>query len=323
MDSKRAQELFKIIINTDDYGVSALKEATLEEAVYMAAKVLPDCLNAASDKRNDNDVAFFAAANREVRTYVIDRLKNEDNLWVVYNSVTGYPYYVDGCLVVLYNFDKHESLEEVLKKAGYAVDTGIVTTQTFKYEVGHMYRNGYNTVIFADGTEVMFKVAREEIYPFEDYYDEDYLMNPALQVAMIDYLQETRKSDKKEERMDMMLRRQEKMLSVMMNSEFIVPCLKNETEEEIEISHPFIDLAAERGEQESVIAIPVFTDGFEMNKCYGDHRDNVLYRFEALKDLVEELGAAGAVFNYMGQRFYMSLDELKSAYDNYGTAQEA
>ncbi len=321
MEARRAQELLKYVINTGDYGISALKDATLEEAVYMAGKVLPECLQLATDKRVDNDIAFFASAIREVRAYVVDRLKNEDELWVVYSGLTGYPYYVDGCLVVLFNYEKHGAIEEILNKAGYKVETGSVTRQTFKYEIGHMYRNGYQTVIFADGTDIMFKVGREEIYAYDEYYDDEYVMNPAFQSAMIDYFQESRKDQPKEERMEMLTLRESKMFSVMKNSEFIVPCLTNETEEEVEISYPFIDLAKERGSEESIIAVPTFTDGFEMNKCYGDHRDNMLYKFEDLIGLVEELGASGIVINYMGEKFYMDMEMLKKVDAEFGKAE--
>ena len=33
------------------------------------------------------------------------------------------------------------------------------------------------------------------------------------------------------------------MFEAMVNSEFMIPCIKEEKEEEIEISHPFIDLS--------------------------------------------------------------------------------
>ncbi len=317
MEAKRAQELLRLIINTDNYGLAALKEATIEEAVCMVSNVLPECMQLATDKRVDNDIAYFAEAIRVLRAYVIDRLKDQDELWVVYNGLTGYPYYVDGALVVFYNYENRKGVEDILRKAGHMVETGVVTPQTFKYEIGHMYRNGYDTVIFADGTEVMFKVSREEIYPYENYYADDYIMNPDLQAAMIDYFQESRKNLPKEQVAELLAKREEKMFKVMMDAEFIVPCLKEETEDSIEVAHPFIDLAKERDSETPIIAIPAFTDGFEMNKCYGDHRDNVMYKFGGLVELVQEVEANGVVINYMGERFFMDLNMLKTVYEKY------
>ncbi|MBQ4283716.1 MAG: SseB family protein [Lachnospira sp.] len=318
MEVKRAQELLKVILETENYGIPAMEKATLEEVVYMAAKVLPECLQTATDNRVDNDVAFFASALREVRAYAVERLKSEEELWVMYSGLTGYPYYVDGCLVVLYNYENRKGLEDILSKAGYRVETGVVTEQTFKYEIGHMYRNGYQTVIFADGTEVMFKVGREEIYAYEDFYDDDYVMNPDLQAAMIDYFQEVRKPEDKEAREEMIVKRENRMFKLMADSEFIVPCLKQETEEELEISYPFIDIAKDLGKDGEVIAVPAFTDGFEMNKCYGDHRDNIMYKFTELSGLIEELGATGVVINYAGQRMFMDVEMLKNVEKSIG-----
>ena len=98
------------------------------------------------------------------------------------------------------------------------------------------------------------------------------------------------------------------MIQQLLVGEFMVPCIKEENENEIEISHPYIDLTdrvTDKQEGEQVIAVPVFTDGYEMDKCYEGHHENMLYKFTELKDLTEELGASGIIINCLGISYYM------------------
>ena len=95
--------------------------------------------------------------------------------------------------------------------------------------------------------------------------------------------------------------------------EFLVE-KEEETEEEVEISHHFIDITdrvTEKEEGEHVIAIPVFTDGFEMDKCYKGQYENMLYTYKELVGVIDELGASGAIFNPLGISYYIPLETLK------------
>ena len=95
--------------------------------------------------------------------------------------------------------------------------------------------------------------------------------------------------------------------------EFLVE-KEEETEEEVEISHHFIDITdrvTEKEEGEHVIAIPVFTDGFEMDKCYEGHHENMLYKFNELVSLMDELGASGIIINCLGISYFMRTALMK------------
>ncbi len=316
MGVRRMQDILKHIMEDNDYGVSMLDKITVSESVFVMSRLLPECLQTANDNRKDNDIRFFVTASRTLRPNVIEKIKKAEHLWMAYSDLTGYPYYVEGKLVVLYDYSKAKQLENRLNKAGYNISLGVLDPEIFKAEVQHMYRNGYKTIIFTDGGDVFFEVDREEIYSYDDFYDDDYVMNPGLQSAMIDFFQEVRKiAPLDEKRMTLIKSREDKMLDVIVNSEFMVPCSKEENEEEIEISHPYIDMTEDikekEADEEKVIAIPVFTDGFEMEKCYAGHKENMLYKFDELVNLVNELEASGIVINYGGTAYYVSKKTLK------------
>lgn len=316
MGVRRMQDILGHIMEDPDYGIAMLEKMTVSEGIFVVSRLLPECLQTANDNRKDNDVRFFATAARMWRPNVIEKIKKAEHLWMVYSDLTGYPYYVEGKLIILYDYTKSKQLEGRLNKAGYNVSLGVLDPEVFKAEVQHMYRNGYKKILFNDGGDVFLEVDREEIYGYEEFFDDDYVMNPGLQSVMIDFFQEARKTAPMDDKRMILLRnREDKLLDVIVNSEFMVPCIKEENEEEIEISHPYIDMTEsvnEKGDdEEKVIAIPAFTDGFEMEKCYAGHKENMLYKYDELVNLVDELEASGIVINYGGIFYYMSKKTLK------------
>lgn len=322
MGVRRMQDILGHIMEDADYGVGMLDKMTVSEGIFVVSRLLPECLQTANDNRKDNDVRFFVTAARVWRPHVIGKIKKAEHLWMAYSDLTGYPYYVDGKLVVLYDYTKSKQLEGRLNKAGYNISLGVLEPEIFKAEVQHMYRNGYKSILFTDGGDVFFEVEREEIYGYEEFFDDAYVMNPGLQSVMIDFFQEARKiAPMDDKRMTLLKTREEKLLSVIVNSEFMVPCIKKESEEEIEISHPYIDLTEGVDEKEDnseneddgekVIAIPAFTDGFEMEKCYAGHKENMLYKYDELVNLVKELDASGIVINYGGIAYYADRKTLE------------
>lgn len=315
MDARRAQDLLKHICQDKDYGYELLTKLPMAEVIYVVNKILPECLEEAKDKANVNDSAFFQEMINRYRPLAIDKIKKADRLWVGYCELTGYPYMIDGeNMIVLYDYSDSSKIEKQLGFAGYQVSFGRVDKEGFFSEIGHMYRNGYKKILFLDGKSEAFEVEREEIYSFEDYFKDDYITNPGIESAMITYFQEVRKKAPVEDRAELIKKREDVMIQQLLNGEFMVPCIKEETENETEISHPFIDLSdrvQDKKEGEQVIAVPVFTDGYEMDKCYEGHHENMLYKFSELCELTEELGASGIIINCLGISFYMNNESMK------------
>ena len=309
MDARRAQDLLKHICQDEDYGLELLKKLPLPEVIYVVNVILPQCLKEADDKANVNDAAFFQDMIGRYRPLAIEKIKRADRLWVAYSELTGYPYIVDGQnMIVMYDYTDSSKVESQLGYAGYKVSLGHVDREGFFSEVGHMYRNGYKKIFFIDGKSKAFEVEREELFGYDEYFTDDYITNPGLQSAMISYFQEVRKESPVDERQDLIKRREEVMIEQLINGEFMVPCIKEEDDNEIQISHPFIDLTdrvTDKGKWEQVIAIPVFTDGYEMDKCYEGHHENMLYNLTDLNELVHELEASGIIINCLGISYFM------------------
>lgn len=310
MNARRAQDILRHIINDEDYGAAILDKITVAESVYVIQHMLPTCLKKAQETDNINDSGFFSAMIEKYRPIVIEKLKKAEHLWVLYSDTTGYPYMVDGDMFIFYDYAHHADMEQKLNAAGYKVALQPIAPELLQNELAHMYRNGYDRIRFTDGTGEPFVVEKEEVYPFENFFKEDYMMNPGLQRAMIAFFQEFRKDTAMDANREQIVKtREDKMIKAIINGEYMVPCIKEETEEAVEISHPFIDLTEsikDREEGEKVIAVPVFTDGFELDKCYEGHHENMLYQYDELVNLVEELGASGVIINCLGESYYMN-----------------
>ena len=314
MDARRAQDLLRHITQDKDYGLKTMQGVSLSECIYMVNTVLPSCVKQAEENLKGNDAGFFSKMIRQYRALAIEKIKNEEHLWIAYTDLTGYPYMIDGDMIVIYDYSAAKQIENNLNKAGYRVTFGNLDSAAFKSEIAHMYRNGYKKIRFMDGKDKPFIVEREEFFSYDEFFDDDYVTNPGLEAAMLEFFQEFRKQAPLENRDEMLKRRERKMLDTMVNAEYMVPCIKEENEETVEISHPFIDLTErvkEKQEGEKVIAVPVFTDGFEMDKCYEGHHENMLYKFGELINLTEELGASGIIINCLGISYFMRTELMK------------
>lgn len=315
MDARRAQDILRHIMNDEDYGAAMLEKISVAESIYVITKMLPDCVKKAQEQDNLNDAGYFSTLLDKYYPIVMEKIKSAEHLWVVYSDTTGYPYMIDGDMFVLFDYANHAEIEKKLNAAGYQVALESVNPEGFRNEVAHMYRNGYEKIRFIDGKCEPFVVGKEELYVYEQFFNDEYMTNPGLQRAMIEFFQEFRKDTAMDSGREQILKkREDAMLRTMLHGEYMVPCVKEETADTVEIAHPFIDLTdriKDKEEGERVIAIPAFTDGFEMDKCYEGHHENMLYQYDELVNLVEELGASGMVINCLGISYYMKLELMQ------------
>jgi len=312
MNQNRAQELIKHIVEDKDNGANMMKTLPLSDSIYLVADILKSCILKANEIGRETDANYFAQVIDKFRPIVLEKIKHADRLWIVYCDSTGYPYELDKDMLVLFDYFNHKDVVQKLEKAGFKTTLVNVDSEKFKNEVSHMYRNGYKSIRFIDGKCDPFVVAREELYSHEEFFNENYITNPALEQTMISFFQEFRKKAEFAARIDMLETRQNKMIKSILNAEFMVPCTKIETEEEVEISHPFIDLSdkVESIDGKPVIAIPAFTDGFELDKCYIGKNETMLFKFNELVDLVGELEASGIIINCLGISYYLGKEVI-------------
>ena len=303
-------------VYTDDDGLSAQIEYMVlikEDGVEVLTKVLPELIKKAQEKNNVNDEGYFNEIGNVYRKIVVDKLLNADHLWTIYCDSTGYPYMVDDDIVVLYDYTNHARVEEQLGKYGYDISYGIEDKDSMQYEIAHLYRNGCRNIRFTDGKDNELIVSREEIGTYDQYIREDFVTNPGLQNALIKFFQEYRKPGDSTAKAAILRDKEAELKKAIRNADYMVPCTKEETDEEVSISHPYVDITdkVSHKEGEKVLALPVFTDGLEMEKCYAGKHEDMLYTYMELLKTVKELGASGIVINPLGVSYYVPVDIMK------------
>ena len=263
-------------------------------------------------KRLGNE-GYFNEIGNVYRKIVVDKLLNADHLWTIYCDSTGYPYMVDDDIVVLYDYTNHARVEEQLGKYGYDISYGIEDKDSMQYEIAHLYRNGCRNIRFTDGKDNELIVSREEIGTYDQYIREDFVTNPGLQNALIKFFQEYRKPGDSTAKAAILRDKEAELKKAIRNADYMVPCTKEETDEEVSISHPYVDITdkVSHKEGEKILALPVFTDGLEMEKCYAGKHEDMLYTYMELLKTVKELGASGIVINPLGVSYYVPVDIMK------------
>lgn len=313
MDSIKAQDIIRHIFKDDDKGCEYIKGLPMTDGIEVITKVIPELISKAEEKKSDNDIGYFSKLKEIYCGIVVEKLMNMEHLWTVYCDSTGYPYMLDEDLVVLYDYTNHARVEEQLKKYGYEVTFGIEDKESFRYEMAHMYRNGYKNIRFIDGKDNMLVVPREEIATYDQLIVDDFVTNPGLQSALIQFFQEFRKPGNTADKAAFLGTKESELKIAIRNADYMVPCTKEESDDIVSISHPYVDISdkVKHTEGEQVLALPVFTDGIEMEKCYAGKTENMLYNYKELLKSVKELGASGIIINPLGVSYYVPVEIMK------------
>lgn len=132
MDARRAQDLLKHITQDEDYGLKAMQKASLAECISMVNNVLPECQKKAYEDGNDNDAGFFSKMTENYRALIIDKIKEENLLWIAYTDLTGYPYMIDGDMIVIYDFAAAKQIEETSIKQDTELHSAMLTRMLSK-----------------------------------------------------------------------------------------------------------------------------------------------------------------------------------------------
>ena len=242
MDSIKAQDIIRHIFKDEDKGVAYVTGLSITDGVEVLTKVLPELIKKAQEKNNVNDEGYFNEIGNVYRKIVVDKLLNADHLWTIYCDSTGYPYMVDDDIVVLYDYTNHARVEEQLGKYGYDISYGIEDKDSMQYEIAHLYRNGCRNIRFTDGKDNELIVSREEIGTYDQYIREDFVTNPGLQNALIKFFQEYRKPGDSTAKAAILRDKEAELKKAIRNADYMVPCTKEETDEEVSISHPYVDI---------------------------------------------------------------------------------
>ena len=314
MDNNRAYELITHVFEDPDCGMEEMEKASVHENVYVMSYLKEVCIPKAEAEKNREDITRFQAMLSFFRALTLKKIMNLDKAWKVNSVATGYPYKFNDGVLILYTDENVEALKENLGKAYFSVEAEEMNNDQLRQEIGNLYRNGYKVVNFCDGVCKPFEVKVEDIMPLRDTYLKDSRINPDLQAAIISFFQEVRRGVTYEGFEEAIQTLEKNMMIEVCKATYFVPSQMVPTsnnKEEMEITHPLLKgEATVEGQKIEQVALPVFTDIYEMALVYGEEWDPMEVSYDDVVKICHNLNATGFVINFKGINLFINDNKI-------------
>ena len=297
----------------EDISPDALKDYSSQELLFL--------LTALEVYHKHSELPGFEKNHRKVYNELLDRIRNAQYLYVLYDMNTGYPFIDHGFACVYFEKELAEEVAELFARQyrKLSVRQCLVEDRENPQKIGFfdfLYYVGIENLIIDNGAyRARFK--RNEIVAAPgDWGDDKKRMpsNPALNYAMMDSIAERKWPVQYEKRDEVIKAKEMRMFTLMRNARYIVPMKHEGPAEVLEDGRIKIDknskiefliLKAPDGKQ----FLPVYTDGFEFAKVNKGKEWNAgVFRFQ---DLIRFAGDRdGVTFNPEGHRIIMSKQQM-------------
>ena len=223
----------------------------------------------------------FEKNHRKVYNEVLGRIRDADTLFVLYDRTTGYPYIDHGFTNVYFEKELAEKAVEMFDRQYRKLFAKECKVENNDVQGGrragffdYLYYIGMENLIIDNGAyRARFK--RSEIVAAPGDWNRDERdktpMNPALNYAMLDFIEEARWPVKYEKRNEVLRAKEIRMLSLVRAAHFIVPMQHEGPAELMEDGRVrfgkdtkirFLVMKTQDDKQ----FIPLYTDGFEFAK---------------------------------------------------------
>jgi hypothetical protein len=263
----------------------------------------------------------FEKNHRKVYNELLDRIRNAEYLFVLYDMNTGYPFIDHGFACVYFEKELADEAAALFEKQfrRLSVRQCQIEDKENPKKIGFfdfLYYIGIENLIIDNGAyRARFK--RNEIVAAPGEWGGDKRMmpkNPALNFAMMDCIAERKWPVQYEKRDEVIKAKEMRMFTLMRNGQFIVP-MKHEGPAEVmgdgrikidkNSKIEFLILNTPDDKQ----LLPVYTDGFEFAKVSKGKEWNAgVFRFQ---DLIRFVGDRdGVTFNPDGHRIIMSKQQM-------------
>ncbi len=266
----------------------------------------------------------FEKNHRKVYNELLSRVRDADILYVLYDATTGYPFIDHGFGNVYFEKELAEKAAEIFAKQFRRLmvreikvenpdDTSAVKRGFFDY----LYYIGIENVLVDNGAyRARFK--RNEIVAAPGEWNNEDLgknpINPALNFAMLDFMEELRWPVQYEKRDDVVKAKEMRMLALIRSSNFIIPMQHEGPVEVLEdgrmqfnkdTKFKFLVLNTKDDKH----FLPVFTDAIEFGKkLRGSEWNAAVFKYQ---DILKFMGDKdGITINPEGQSVVLPKDRM-------------
>ncbi len=266
----------------------------------------------------------FENNHRKVYNELLSRIRDAEILYVLYDATTGYPFIDHGFGNVYFEKELAQKAAEIFAKQFRRLmvreikvenpdDTSAVKRGFFDY----LYYIGIENIIVDNGAyRARFK--RNEIVAAPGEWNSEDLgknpINPALNFAMLDFMEELRWPVKYEKRDDVVRAKEMRMLALIRSSNFIIPMQHEGPVEVLEdgrmqfnkdTKFKFLVLNTKDDKH----FLPVFTDAIEFGKkLRGSEWNAAVFKYQ---DILKFMGDKdGITINPEGQSVVLPKDRM-------------
>ncbi len=296
------------------------EEISPDSLKFLSSQELLFLLTSLEMYQKHSPLPGFEANHRKIYNVVLDRIREAEFLYVLYDLTTGYPFIDHGFACIYFEKELAEEAAALFAKQfrKLAVKECLVEDKQ-NNKLGFfdfLYYIGIENLIIDNGAyRARFK--RNEIVAAPGDWGGGKKMtpsNPALNFAMMDCIAERKWPVQYEKREEVLKAKEMRMFTLMRKGQFIVPMKHEGPAEVLEDGRIKID---KDSKLEFLILktpddkqfLPVYTDGFEFAKVNKGKEWNAgVFRFQ---DLVRFVGDRdGVTINPDGHRIIMNKQQL-------------
>ncbi len=313
--AERKNEIGDMIYD-DDIPAETLKFLSNQELLFL--------LTALEVFQKTAPLPGFEKNHRKVYNEILGRVRDSEMLYVLYDVTTGYPFIDHGFANVYFEKEIAETAARLYFNQFRKVivreikvenpdDTSTVKRGFFDY----LYYVGIEN-IFVDNGAYRARFKRNEIVAapgdWNKTEDNKNPINPALNFAMLDFLEELRWPVNYEKRDEVVKAKEMRMLSLIRNGRFIIP-MQHEGPVEVmedgmmkfnkDTKFKFLVIKTKDEKQ----FLPVFTDAIEFSKkLHGSEWNAAVFTYQDILKFVQD--KEGITINPDGQSVVLPKDRM-------------
>ncbi|WP_026506972.1 SseB family protein [Butyrivibrio sp. MC2013] len=268
----------------------------------------------------------FSENHRTLYNELLGRIRNAENIYCLYDAATSYPFVDNGFAYIYLEKDLAEKVSEAYRRQYRKIDVkecpahpegaGAESKGFFDF----LYYLGIEKIVIDNG-RYKARFSRSEIVAPPSVIGGDDKMNPvnpALRLAMLDFLSELRWPVKYEKRNENLAQKNGKMMTLAASAKFIVPLQyegkadftpdgKVKFDASTKLRFPIMKL------KNGMVMLPVFTDGFEFGKRFGkDGFQGGIFGFGEILRFIQDKD--GIAINPMGENILVQKDNMAMVY---------
>ena len=312
--SPERKEEIGVMIYDEDLSMETLKFLSGQELLFLFT-----ALEAFNKKA---PLPEYEANHRKIYNELLGRIRDAEYLYVLYDMTTGFPYIDHGYGNVYFEEELANKAAELFNKQFRKLVARKIQVEDKEHgsKVGffdYLYYVGIESLIVDNGAyRARFKRSEIVAAPGDWNQNEKKMspINPGLNFAMLDFLEELRWPVKYDKREEVLRAKEMRMLSFIRAAQFIVPMQHEGPAETLEDGR--VKLTKDNRIRFLVMKtsddkqfLPVYTDGFEFAKLAQKNEWNAgVFRYQDIVRFVQDKD--GIRINPEGQGIILTKDRM-------------